>query len=144
MKRSYRNIAFLAELMINILVFSISCAILAGLFGKAGLLAKNTKEESFALNELHALVQEAGLRGLDAFPQGETQPDGNLHLYYDKSWLPAPKEAAAYTIILTLNSTKTEAGELYAISASAQNAAGKEITRLETSAYHPGEGGMPT
>ncbi|MDL2254508.1 type II secretion system GspH family protein [Ruminococcaceae bacterium OttesenSCG-928-I18] len=141
MRNRYRNVAFLAELLINILVFSISCAILAGLFGQAGKLARETREKSFASQEIYSLFETLRARGPEGITQA--QPDGQdgYALHYDEQWNPAGGENAAYIIHLYTTDNDTGAGVLREVTAHASNNQGEEICTLTTKTYHQGEGG---
>ena len=139
--KKYRNVAFLAELLINILVFSISCAILAGLFGKASLLARQTKEETFASAKVYAIVETIKVRGIDGVDGGQEQPDGSLMYRYDEDWNIAQEKDTAFIILLTVEPEKTDVGFLHHIHASAKTNEGRELYNLETAEYRSGEEG---
>lgn len=142
MKKSYRNMAFLTELLVNVLVFSISCAILAGLFVKASSIAKQTKEESFAGVEIYALFETMRAYDIDGLEHAEKQVDGSFLCGYDSEWRPTPTAVSAYIIRLDITTTKTDAGVLQNIEAKAQKANGNEICQFETAIYLPMEGGQ--
>lgn len=143
MRKNYKNIAFLAELLINILVFSVACAILVGLFTRASEISRQTREESFAGIEVHSLFQTIQAEG----PQGVTygqleQGETTVVCLYDSSWTPVENEAeAAYLIHLFLKSEEGEAGVLTRITARVETAKEKVIGNFETSVYTPVEGG---
>ncbi len=137
MKKSYRNVSFLVELLINVMVFSISCAVLVGLFAKASEVARQTKEESFASVETYALFQTIKVYGLDGVEHGEKQADGSFVCGYDKNWNPADIKTAAYVITMKIEETSSEAGVLQTIYASAKNEKGNEIGTFETAVYTP-------
>lgn len=144
MKPRYRNIAFLAELLVNILVFSLSCAILVGVFGKASAVARNTREEAAATAEVYALLETMRVRGLEEIDLLENQPDGGMLRGYDTVWQPVGMRQAVYTVSLHISSEQTEAGRLQHIVAVARNNAGRRLCTFETSLYLPEEGGgMP-
>lgn len=139
MKNRYRNVAFLAELLINIFVFSISCAVLVGLFGQAGQISRQTKEEGFATQEIYALFDTVRARGPEGLVSAQGGENGSYILYYDKNWCPAADaQAAAYTVTLQMEDTGTAAGSLYQLDATATDAQGSEICQMTTKTYHPG------
>ena len=140
MRNRYRNVAFLAELLINILVFSISCAILAGLFGQAAKIARETREESFASMEIYSLFETVRASGVEALPQNALAEEEVYVLHYDKQWKPTDEPAAAYTIHLYTTDNSTGAGTLRELTALANNSEGEEICTLSTKTYHQGEG----
>lgn len=137
MKKSYRNVSFLVELLINVLVFSVSCAVLVGLFAKASEVARQTKEESFASVETYALFQTVKVYGLDGISHGEEQADGSFACGYDKNWAPVNLQNAVYIITMKIDKTSTDAGMLQNIYATAINAKGNEIGAFETAVYTP-------
>ncbi|MGD9559164.1 MAG: hypothetical protein AB7V55_00975 [Oscillospiraceae bacterium] len=140
MRRRYRNVAFLAELLINILVFSVSCAVLVGLFGKAGQIAAGTREETFAGTEVQSLLETVKARGTEGLAHGVPQPDGSVLCFYDAEWNPTGQDDARYQVRLALQPEETAAGVLNHLSAVAQDAAGREICRVQTANYHPAGG----
>lgn len=140
MKRSYRNVAFIVELIINVLVFSITCAILVSLFGKASQLARNTREESLATATIHSMFEQMCAQGTEAVGDGFLK-DGKLVYYYDKNWNHTETDnTAQYTVSLTVlegGSGTNSAGELTALAAIAQDKDGREICTMETAVYQP-------
>lgn len=140
MKKSYRNVSFLVELLVNVLVFSISCAVLVGLFAKASEVARQTKEESFASVEVYALFQTAKVYGLEGIDHAQQQEDGLYVCGYDKNWAPVALQEATYIITIQAEETKTSAGVLYNLTASALNGKGDEIGSFTTALYTPQEG----
>lgn len=137
MKKSFRNTSFLVELLINILVFSISCAILVGVFGKASQLARSTREENYASAEIHSMFELAKARGVEQ--------TGEQTFFYDKSWnrLDSP-DGAQYLVSLFVEEEPGGAGVLSRLHAVAQNSStGREICSLDTAIYFSGEGGRP-
>lgn len=143
MTNRYRNVAFLAELLVNILVFSISCAIMVGLFGQASKMARETREESFATQEIYALFETIRLRGPGAVEGAAPTAAGGLQCYYNEDWTRTDKENAAYTIELSLDEETAAAGLLLGVEARASDRNGQEICTLSTKTYHPDEGGVP-
>ncbi len=141
MSSRYRNVAFLAELLINILVFSISCAVLAGLFGQAGKLAGQTRSKSQATAEIYTLFETIRAEGAGALEEATLLENGSYALYYDKQWNPAGQNAA-FTIQLTVNQRPTGAGAIWEMEAFAYDGEAQEICRLATKAYYSGEGAM--
>ncbi len=136
MKRKYRNVSFLAELLINILVFSISCAVLVGLFGKASELARATREESYASAELGILIEQTKAQGVLALG-GEMQADGSLLFHYDADWNRAEAPEARYAIRLAVEEAITSAGSLLTITGEASAADGRALCEVATKAYRP-------
>ncbi len=141
MKKRYRNIAFLTELLINIFVFSISCAILVGLFGSAGIMARKTREKSFAGTETYALLEMVRAQGAEGLVGAEERGDGTFACYYDEKWGRTSAEGAAYEIEVAIAPVKTAGGTLSSVVAVCHTVGGEEIFRLETSVYHPEQGG---
>ncbi len=138
MKTRYRNVAFLVELIINILVFSISCAVLVGLLGKAGEIAGQTQQESFAANQVQVIIETAKAGGAENLPGAVPQQDGSFVCGYDSNWQPAEVNEAEYTVRLTVEQSVTDAGVLYTLVATAQTAEdGQEICRMQTATYTP-------
>ncbi len=137
MKTRYRNVAFLAELMINILVFSVSCAVLVGLFGQAARISRETREKTAASAQTLAVLETVKARG--DCEDGAWQADGSLLCRYTEDWLPAQSEAeAAYLIRLEVADSPGAAGTLREMEAVATGAEdGRELCRLETASYQP-------
>ena len=134
MKTRYRNVAFLVELMINILVFSISCAVLVGLFGKAGQISSQTNEETAAGTEVQTLVETLKLRGPQAL--GGTAEGDTLTFHYDGDWNQT-EDGGDYTIVLTITDETTTAGTLQKIDARAWAGETRELYSLQTAHYTP-------
>lgn len=141
MKKSYRNVSFLAELLINILVFSISCAILAGLFGRASLIARQTREKNFASAEIYTLFETMKARGPAALTVAHEEEAGVYVCRYDKDWRPSVSGEGEYTIEMDVTETAAGTGVLVEVEARAKDKAGAEILTMETKSYHPGRGG---
>jgi type II secretory pathway pseudopilin PulG len=145
-KRKYRNTAFLLEMMINILVFAISCAVLVGLFGKAWQISRKTRMETGAAGEVMSLVETVKLRGAAAIPYADNRSPGELVCYYNSRWQPLaaaqlPPVDAAFKISLTVITTQTPAGLLSEVQALAETTDGEELYRMATASYTPQEGG---
>ena len=141
MKKKYRNTAFLLELMINILVFSLSCAILVGLFGKAYQIANRTREAAFASTEVLRVVEVAKVRGAQGVAGATLQSDGSIALWYDKNWQPTNEERALYHIELRVDEQNTHAGILLQFDAVAKTSDGREVYSLQTASYQPSKEG---
>lgn len=142
MRSKYRNIAFLAELLVNIFVFSISCAILAGLFGQAGMLATQTREEGFASTEMHALFEITKARGLEGLGAECEETSDGFVCYYDRQWNAADPSAYEYTIQMDVQEEETGAGVLYRLNATASHSSGREICQMQTAVYSSDKGGV--
>ncbi len=148
MKKSYRNVAFLVELLVNIFVFSVACAILVGLFGKAGQLARGTRERDFATTEIYALFETAKAHGVQAATAaGDAQDDTRTLFYYDKNWKLTSAAGAAYIVEVTATPEggntlpgSAPAGELDRLTARASDAGGREICTMQTAVYQPAAG----
>ncbi|MDL2324149.1 hypothetical protein LJC61_03225 [Ruminococcaceae bacterium OttesenSCG-928-A16] len=138
MKNKYSGLAFLAELLINVAVFSAACAILVGVFSDASLLAKKTTRESLAMAELYTLTEIIKAEGEDALPGAAVQADGSLLLTYTEDWRQS-SQPAAYTITLQLTPTAQKGGTLTDIVAVANTQTGEEICRLQTAHYRQNE-----
>lgn len=138
MKGKYRNTSFLVELLVNILVFSISCAILVGLFGKAGEVDRKTIEQGSATGEIYAMFQTLKAQGAGAFDQSAQSPEG-LVVYYDDEWQPQ-EDGSGYRIVLTIIPEAQDGGVLYRAQAVARDKEDREICRMQTACYQP-EGG---
>lgn len=140
MKKTYRNIAFLAELLINILVFSVSCAVLVGVFGKAGTVSRDTGEQSLASTEVNALIETVRLRGEAGLEGAVRQTDGSYVCNYDAAWRPTT-QTPVYVVTVQLTEEQRGAGTLVYITAQAESATGREICIYDTAHYIPAEGG---
>lgn len=134
MKTRYRNVSFLVELIINILVFSISCALLVRLFAVAGETSRLAAEQSRASTELTGLVEGFKAHGQnDAFAEP-------LTFFYDGAWNPTESQTpGGYTLELTVTDEGSPAGLLRRIEAAAYGAAAEPITQLSTAVYYPAE-----
>lgn len=135
MKTKYSALAFLAEVLVNIAVFSASCAVLVGVFSAAYNLAGQTGEKNLAMAELHTLAEMAKVEGEGAFAPAQKNADGQYLLYYTADWRPASGGQAAYAIKVTLMPQKKLGGVLTGILAVASTAGGTEICRLESAYY---------
>lgn len=141
MSKRYRNTAFLVELIINILVFSISCAVLVGLFGKAGQISRRSHEQTFASNEVLALVEKIKVRGADGLPHGQWLDEENALCYYDAGWNGTDDTTAPYLVRLQMVTEEQEAGVLMRLEAVAETSDGQLLYSVKTASYTPAEGG---
>ena len=141
MKKRYRNVAFLVELLVDILVLSISYAVLVGLFGKAAELTKRTKEEGLAYAQVQVLVETAKVRGFEDWQGGGAQENGEAVYYYDARWEEASPEEALYTVQLQCTPEQKKGGVLNHVKAVAGAQDGRELCVIETAVYRPDTGG---
>lgn len=143
MKVRYRNTAFLIELSINILVFSISCAILVSIFGKAWQLNRQTQNETAAATETLRLVEIIKLRGPAGVEDGSINTIGDgieqILCYYSANWQALPSETndAQYNISATVSPQATPTGTLTKINIVAQTMQGEELYTIETASFAP-------
>lgn len=144
MKTKYRNVAFLLELMVNILVFSISCAVLVGLFGKAGNLSRRSRERTCASTELLSIVEVVKARGTEGLSQVKWLDDENLIRFYDKDWKPTDDENAPFVLRLYVGRVQYEAGQLRRMEGMVENKKGEELFAIETASYQPENKGGAT
>lgn len=143
MKTKYRNVAFLVELMINILVFSISCAVLVGLFGKAGQISRHSREEAFANTQAQTLLETAALRGAGAFAGAKWLDGESLNCYYNSNWQQTDDENAPYVITLSIRRREMAAGVLTQLQAQAHTSAGRLLCNIHTANYQPAPQPVP-
>ena len=141
MKKKYRNTAFLVELLINILVFSVSCAILVGLFGKAGEITRRNREKSFASNQVLSLVETVKALGPDGLAGAERVSDEELLCRFDADWQATGDAGAPYHVRLRIVPESRPGGVLRRVSVVAETADGREIYSLDTASYHPAQRG---
>lgn len=140
MKPRFRNLAFLFEVLVNVLVFSLACAVLANVFAKASALNRSTREETQASTEAYALYQTIKTEGVGGIEGLQALGDGWLMLY-DAHWTPTDGENAVYRIEVALYPKTGAAGSLYALQCVAKRQGGGVIYRLDTQYYLPGTGG---
>lgn len=140
-KSRYRNTSFLVELLVNILVFSISCAVLVGLFGRAGQMTKEGREEAAANAEMLALVEIVKARGTAGLEHADDMGGGSYRCRYDEDWQPTGKADAPFAITLVVTEADTGAGTLTEIEAVAETGDGRQLAAVQTAAYRPAEGG---
>lgn len=140
MRTKYSSLAFLSEVLVNVAVFSISCAILARVFSGAVGIAQKTSEENFAIAELYALTEIVRAQGEEGLPKGTKQTDGSLLLLYADHWKPGPAGKGGYTVCLMLTPETKPGGTLIVIVAVAYRQ-GEEICRLDTACYRQTKGG---
>lgn len=135
-KVRYKNTPFLVEVVVNILVFSIACAILVSAFVQASLMVRHTQEESLAGSELYALTETMKVYGEAGLESAQPQPDGKLRLYYNQNWQPA-STADAYYVDIEVVKQPRATGNMYYLSLWAYRQNGEEITSLSTIVYIP-------
>lgn len=135
--KKYRNMAFLLELMVNILVFSISCAVLVGLFGQAATLTQRSRRQAAAATELFSLVETIKARGPDALENVQWQDEENLLRYYDENWNATADENAPYRLEMRVGRVQFESGEMLQMEGRVLADTGEELYSLETASYHP-------
>lgn len=142
MRTKYRNVAFLLELMINILVFSVSCAILVGLFGRAGNLSRRTREKTYASTELLSMTETIKARGTEGLAMVEWTDGENLVRRYDAEWNPTEDPNAPYVLHMYVGRVQYDSGELRSMRGTVETAEGEELFSVDTAAYQPdNEGG---
>lgn len=137
MKVRYRNTSFLAEVLINILVFSIACAVLASAYVQAFVIVRQTREESLAANELYALSETLKLRGEEGLTGGTQQPDNTLRFEYDENWMPVEEGAGAFYVLAEIVHQPRATGDMMYVSLWAHRATGEELATLSTIVYLP-------
>lgn len=137
--KKYRSISFLVELLINVLVFSISCAILVALFSQAWQITAATREANAAEAEVNTLVEIAKVRGEDGLLQagGAADGEGRVLFGYGEDWLPAAGGDSPYTVAVQLQPQQSGAGTLYQLTARALADDGKELYTVQTAFYVP-------
>ncbi len=142
MGTKYRNAAFLLELMVNILVFSVSCAVLVGLFGQAGTLTRRSRLQAAAATELFSLTETIKARGPEAVENARWQDEESLLRYYDENWVPTTNENAPYRLEMHVGRVQFESGVMLQLKGRVLAPGGQELYRLETAGYRPApEGG---
>lgn len=145
MKQRYRNLSFFAEVIVNIIVFSLSCAILASVFVKAASVNKNNREETQAVTQLYSLFQEVQANGTQSIAPARQTGADNWVIEYDKNWNAATGEDVVYTVEFSLSSDERAAGTLYTMQGVARRQKDGEVfCRLESSFYTPRQGGAST
>ncbi len=153
--KKYRSVSFLVELLINVLVFSICCAILVALFGRAWQVTAVTRQAAAAEAEVNTLVEIAKVRGRGGLLQAGGHENGpeEVCFAYNGDWqplaaewtqalsvFPVPLEAWAregHAVALWLRPEATGAGTLYRLEASAVDDTGSEIYAVQTAFYVP-------
>lgn len=142
----------LMELLIAVLVFSLSAAVCVQLFVTADRLSRNSQAESQAVLWGRSAAEcywAAGgdleetadlLRELEALPQGREDGLELSFVMEEGTWVPCPAEEAEYVLRLTVQS----AGEgLYSARLEAAEAGGGVIYTQQASALDLGEEGTP-
>lgn len=137
MHKEYRNTAFLLELLINVLVFIIVCAVLLGVLADAKLITQQTNDQTRAGNELFAVLEMVRAGGMEALESNRSAAENEATLYYDAGWHVCGQEQAAYSLHLVLEQEPVEAGVLEHARAAAHTRAGEELLVMETSFYRP-------
>ncbi|MFV0351818.1 MAG: hypothetical protein ACK5JF_05855 [Oscillospiraceae bacterium] len=142
MKKRFRITAFLVEVLIDILFFSIACGLLAGVFVKSYAIGKGTNEKNKAAAELRAISQEMKVNGSDAMLEEEQTEQNTWNLYYDDDWSRCPKERAAYYITLQWTPETKPNGTIQTMDGRAfKSGVGTVIFEMQTSYYIPQQGG---
>lgn len=138
-RQRYRNTAFLMEVLVNILVFSISCSILVSAFVQAAHMVRQTRDEGLAASQIYALMETIKIRGTDGLEQGEEQDDGTFLFLYGNEWEPLPAaDDATYAIVLEITEQPRATGDtLYITGVARWHVTGREITRISTIGYSP-------
>lgn len=137
MRVRYKNTSFLAEVLVNIVVFSIACAILVGAFVQASIMVRQTREESLAANELYALTETLKLRGAESLEYTHLQEDGSLRIEYDENWMPMNEGQGTYYVRMEIVHQPRATGDMLYVSLWAYQQNGEEISRLDTIVYQP-------
>ncbi len=153
--KKYRSVSFLVELLINVLVFSICCAILVALFGRAWQVTTATRRAAAAEAEVSALIEIAKARGRDGLLQAGGHENGpeEVCFAYNDTWQPLAAEWTAamsvypipprawaregYAVNLCLLPQDSPAGTLYRVQATAINTEGEELYAVQTAFYVP-------
>lgn len=139
MKTRYRNTAFLVEVLVNILVFSLCCAVLVSAFVQASILVRQTKADNQATAEVYALLETVKLRGEEGLEHAQVGKDGILMLEYGGDWMPAQGRGVQYRVYMKLDGEVRQSGTLYRIEAWAQDENERQMCYFETAVYHPAD-----
>jgi type II secretory pathway pseudopilin PulG len=127
---------FLIELIIVILIFAISAAIIVNLFAAASKVNRESRDKSVSLIKIESIIEE--------YKSFEYAIEGNDYLeslgfpkLYDKDWIETTDETqAVYSIVLLSSQKKYGSGSVFTINlTSFEKDNGKELINLKGSKY---------
>jgi type II secretory pathway pseudopilin PulG len=127
---------FLIELIIVILIFAISAAIIVNLFAASSKVNRESRDKSVSLMKIESIIEE--------YKSFEFAIEGNNCLeslgfpkLYDKDWIETTDEVqAVYSIVLLSSQKKYGSGSVFTIDlTSFDKKNGKELIKLKASKY---------
>ena len=127
---------FLIELIIVILIFAISAAIIVNLFAAASKVNRESHDKTVSLMKIESIIEE--------YKSFEYAIEGNNYLeslsfpkLYDKDWLETTDETnAVYSIVLISSQKKYGSGSVFTLDlTSIEKDNGKELIKLKGSKY---------
>ena len=136
-KTSGKTNSFLLEMILMILFFSVSAAVILQLFASS----HNIQKQSSSKNE--ALLYAQTLAGQNLLARTSEQTEER---YLDENWQETGKDNAVYTAQITLSSQSTAAGQLFSatVSVFASDSEKNLLCRLPVTVYLPSKGGTET
>lgn len=101
-RKKSKSRIFLAELMIDVLFFTIAAAICLTIFAKAYTMSRESREKNQALIAAQQGAESfkaGGEEGLVKALGAVQEADGSYAVYYDAKWNPATAPEEAYYIL---------------------------------------------
>lgn len=140
-----RSTAFLTELLIVILFFSVASAVTIRMFAAAHDTSAQSERLHSAVIEAQSVAEvlrvEKDATAALAFLYGNvTQQDELFVVQFDKSWQPVSSEGA-YVLSVAQEDIAQAGGDMLTFEIHIATAQGETIYRLETGSYTPQAGG---
>ena len=144
MKQRSKSTGLLIEIIVSILVFSISCAILLQIFFSAKKSSASAYESAQALSCAQSLADQFRVEGsmalaLQSAPDGavlEEEPDRYL-FFFDESFSPCPEAQSVYRAAVAVRARQFPGGDLHIAEISVYAKAEEPLCSLEAKKYLP-------
>ena len=139
-KASGKANSFLLEMILMILFFSVSAAVILQLFASAHNIQKQSSSKNEALLYAQTLAEEFKTSESNLLTSTSEQTQER---YLDENWQESEKDRAVYTAQIKISSQSTAAGKLFfaAISVFSADAEKQLLCQIPATVYLPSEGG---
>lgn len=124
-----QRMGFMGSLLMFVLIFTLCCGTLAGVFARAQVISRETEVYNSAVTLCRSQAER--------FRSGEIPRDGS-RLYFDGGLAPCEEEESAYWVGFSLRDEGVEG--LVGLSLTAGERGGEPVYSLNVAAYAPKEG----
>ena len=139
-KTSGKTNSFLLEMILMILFFSVSAAVILQLFASSHNIQKQSSSKNEALLYAQTLAEEFKASGQNLLARTSEQTEER---YLDENWQETGKDNAVYTAQIKISNQSTAAGHLFSATVSVFTSDTEKhlLCRIPATVYLPSEGG---